>query len=166
MQATGFDIENLYPMQPQGVGTVGRAGGKDSGEGIGSVASGMNLEHVAMSLMQPGDDDDLVANPHPIQAVPISWFDFNESVGSALFGRPGRIFSVLEFRMNHADGLNGKSLKSVHTVWSVINGCRLEGWVLAARFAGKDQKKTTSGPSPLAQAALDFLLLMSQSISE
>src|SRR5215472_17647165 len=85
----GVDLEPVlvvYAQEPcaveaDGVGAVGGAGGEDSGERVAGVGAGVDLEGVAVGLVEPGEDPDLVAGAEA--------FDGLAEVGEDLEGGGG-----------------------------------------------------------------------------
>ena len=60
-----LDCEDLDAVQADGVRSIRRAGGEDAGDWPGRVAPGVDLEHEAIGLVEPGEDDDLVSGSQP-----------------------------------------------------------------------------------------------------
>src|SRR4030095_15888361 len=54
---------DAHPVQAHGVRTVRRAGGEDPGPRVVRIISRMDLEHGPIGLMQPGEDEKIVARP-------------------------------------------------------------------------------------------------------
>ncbi len=46
------------------------------------IPSGMNLWHVPVSAMKPGDDNDFVADLHSVQALYVCWKYLWEGIGT------------------------------------------------------------------------------------
>ena len=70
-------------MEPQRIRPVGRPRGEDSGERIAGVRSRVDLKHVTLALMEPGDDDDLVARGQKVQSVGRPGMHFEPCIGCA-----------------------------------------------------------------------------------
>lgn len=68
-------------MQPHGIGPVGRACRKDTGQRIASVVSRVNLEHVPLRLVEPGENPDLLARPDPVETSNEIRKDLDRRVG-------------------------------------------------------------------------------------
>jgi hypothetical protein len=49
-------------VEAEGVGAVGRAGGKDAGQGTAAVAAGVDLEGGPVGKMKPGKEKQVVAS--------------------------------------------------------------------------------------------------------
>ena len=84
-------------MEPQRIRPVWRARGEDSGERIAQVRSRVDLKHVTLALMEPGDHEDLVARSQEVQGVGRPGLHLEPGIGwpsDPCFGASRRDFSV------------------------------------------------------------------------
>ena len=96
-------------MKAERVGAVGRARGEDAPEPLAPVPSRMDLEDVAMTLVKPSDDEQLVANLYAAQSGHCPGLHLEPGGGSAFRPLPRSVVAVLEGRADDADGAKGKA---------------------------------------------------------
>ena len=59
-KASPSDSANDDRVKAEGIWAIGRSGGEYPGDRTAGIGTGMNFQYLAIRLMQPGDDDDLV----------------------------------------------------------------------------------------------------------
>ena len=71
-------------MKPYRVGAIGGASGEDAFDGVVHVASGVDFENRAMSLMEPGEDPDVLAGLNAVESFDEFGTNLERGIGSAL----------------------------------------------------------------------------------
>jgi hypothetical protein len=89
------DPENGDAVQSQRVRSVGRPRREDPGERTARVAPRVYLQHVASGLVEPGDDEDLVADRDPLEPVCDLRCQLDRRIGRSLAALLGRRLPVL-----------------------------------------------------------------------
>src|SRR5262249_19747151 len=93
------DLVDSHAMKPQWVRPILRSGGEDTGQWILRVIPRVHLEHVSLRLMQPGDDDDVVA-ADAYECRGKIRFDVKPRVGCALGALPRCVVNRMQRRTN------------------------------------------------------------------
>src|SRR5215471_19774635 len=63
----------------------------------------MNSHHIAPGSVQPGQDDDLVADDEPVQGLGGEWLDFEPGIGCAFDTLHWGLASRVEYRADCTD---------------------------------------------------------------
>lgn len=84
-------------MKSQRIWPVGRPGREDAGQRIAQLGSWMDLESPAMRLVEPGDDEDFVANRETMQTVCGPRVYLEPGVRRAFRALPRRLLPILEY---------------------------------------------------------------------
>ena len=95
-------------MEADGVWAVGRAGGEDAGERGVRDAAGVDLQRLAVGLMEPGEEDELVSEVETEESVVILGIEFEPGFGGVLVALTGGGVAVGESGADGADGVEGK----------------------------------------------------------
>jgi len=66
----------------------------------------MHFQNVAFRAMQPGDDDDVITDIHPLQAASKSREDLENRIRRALPALTWGIASMFDLRPNETDWIN------------------------------------------------------------
>ena len=90
-------------MQAQRIRPVWKAGCKNARERGLRVAAGMNFEYLAIRLMQPGDDDDLITGCDPAQRRRESRVHFEPRIRRSLGALSWSIIATSERRADAPD---------------------------------------------------------------
>ena len=93
-------------MKPERVRPIGRARREDSGERPALVVARVHLENVASSLVEPRDDDELVAYVDPPERVRDGRFQFDRRIRCSFVALAGRRCAVLQRRSDEADRIH------------------------------------------------------------
>jgi len=101
------------------VGPVGRACREDSCERSGVVASWMDLQYVAHSLMEPGDGDQIHTGAHAVERGSESLFDLEDRLGRAVCCVAGSVLALTKHRPDEADRFNDEPGAGRRHVFSV-----------------------------------------------
>src|SRR4051812_30275933 len=89
----------------------------------------MHFQEVALSLVQPGNHDDLVAHFDTLKSLCKRRVHFEPGVGRAFAALPGSFFTLFERRMKQANWSKG-IVSLLHHAPSFIAVCtRNTGWV-------------------------------------
>lgn len=96
-----FAHRNL--MKANWVRPVGRACCKDTSQSSEWIRTGMNLQHIAMGLVQPSQNDELVSGLESVKALRRERIHFQPGVGRALRSLFGRFSTRSESRSNHTN---------------------------------------------------------------
>src|SRR5262249_52411905 len=101
-----------------GVGAIGRAGGKYAVETLLRVRARKDLQGFTTSLMQPGEDDDLVARAKAMEAFNGKGVNFKPGVGRTFRALSRGVFAVFESGADDADGAKERAgfLGWVHAI--------------------------------------------------
>jgi len=102
-QAMCGDLAHRHSMQANRVRPVRRSRRKHTRQRTARVRTRMNLQYVAFGLMQPGQDNQLVANPNPVKALRREWTHFQPRVRRALRALFGRLATFLNRGSDHAN---------------------------------------------------------------
>ena len=123
-QAMAANFANGDGMKSERVRAVGRARGEHAPEPFATVVSRMDFEHFAMALVQPGDDEELVAYRDAAQSCRRPRINLEPSGGSAFRPLARSFVAVLERRANDPDGPKRKATAAFcwHTMFLRRNG--------------------------------------------
>jgi hypothetical protein len=86
-----FDGQNPDPVQSNGIRPVWRARSENPGQGLRLVIARMNCEHVTLSFVEPGKDQNVLPGSDPVESGQEGWFDLEPGVGRALVALLGRV---------------------------------------------------------------------------
>ena len=70
-------------METERIRAVGGSSRKHARQRGFGIATGMDLQRVAASLVEPGDHDDLIARRHQEQTVSCPWMDVDPNIRRA-----------------------------------------------------------------------------------
>src|SRR5262249_42972202 len=89
-------------MKPERIRPVRRPRREDAGQRVARVASGGALPAPATGLVQPGDDDQLVARANPFERLRSPRVNLEPGIGRALRSLPRRLFALVELGADDA----------------------------------------------------------------
>jgi hypothetical protein len=98
-----FDGEHGDAMQPDRIGPIGRTRREDAGQGIGRIRTRDHLQRLAIGLMQPGEQDDLLPHFQIPDRLDKLRPHLDACVRRALVALPRRAVTDRQRRMNPAD---------------------------------------------------------------
>src|SRR5690242_12729608 len=101
-------------MDADRVRAVGRAGSEDAGEWDVRVPGRVGLEDVSVGEVEPGEQDEFVADADPMQSVTEGGRDLEHGCGCALEGLVRRLRRRAQARADDADRAYPVWLASVH----------------------------------------------------
>jgi hypothetical protein len=105
------NVEHRDWMQSEGIRPVRRPCCEDARERSAGVSSRVRLQNVAAGLVQPSDDDELVADLDPIEAGSDRGRELDPRVGRSLGALVGCCVSVFERRADDADRVQLERVK-------------------------------------------------------
>src|SRR5580704_16069576 len=90
-------------MKPKRIGPVRRPRREDAGERAFWIAARVHLQHIAIPLVEPSDNQNLIADFHAMEPRRSPRFDLNPCVRRALRSLLRRFAPLFESRANHSD---------------------------------------------------------------
>lgn len=110
-QAIPYDLLHGHTMKAHWIRTVWRARGENPGQPTAWIRAGMNLHYVAPGLVQPGEDNDVVAGSEAVEGGGSKPMDFQPGIGCALRALPGRFAPLLEWRPENTNWAKAGALQ-------------------------------------------------------
>ena len=124
-QTVLFDPADNYPVKSDWIGPIGRAGGKYAGELPARIRTGSNLAGAAICLMEPRQDQKLIALRDAIECFEREGMNLEPSIGSAFVALLWRFASRLEHRANNA---HRAQLRRFGGAFGLFSPLRLSAW--------------------------------------
>ena len=120
-----FYRQHPDPMQPDGVGPVGRTRREDPGEPDAPVVPRVHLQHIALRFVQPRENDDLLTGLDPIKGFNEIRDDLQPRIGSALITLLRRVGALFQVGVDPGDRTNRVAARCSHIPeCKEIAGCR------------------------------------------
>src|SRR6185503_19947144 len=107
------DAAHGHGVEADRVRPVGRARGEHAVEPVPGIVARVDVEHVALPLVEPGDDDQLVAGLDPEERRLRPRLHLEPGVGGALGALSRRALSFAERRADVAHGPQRESLRDL-----------------------------------------------------
>ena len=122
-KASPSDSANDDRVKAEGIWAIGRSGGEYPGDRTAGIGTGMNFQYLAIRLMQPGDDDDLVTWVEAMERVSRECVNFKPCVGCAFGSLHWSILEMFQAGPDYAD-------RAKQCVWPSIKACFFEGSIV------------------------------------
>ena len=90
-------------MEPERVRPMLRSRREHAANGSIQVSAGMHLPNASIREVQPGDHDDVVARPKPVECLPDVWVEDQPAVRRALVALTRRDGRIAYRRLNPPD---------------------------------------------------------------